>query len=106
MHTSENHDLAPSGSFVRLKDVVWFLAIVNLLSVLTGSLVAFFLWSLDLVTRLHWANPWLLVALPIAGMLTFLMYHRISEESDGGNRLIFDRVRNPSESPTVPIALA
>lgn len=106
MHTSENHDLAPSGSFVRLKDIVWFLAIVNLLSVLTGSLVAFFLWSLDLVTRLHWANPWLLVALPIAGLLTYLMYHFVSEESDGGNRLIWDRIRNPSDTPQVPIALA
>jgi H+/Cl- antiporter ClcA len=106
LHTSENHDLAPSGSFVWLKDVVWFLAIVNLLSVLTGSLVAFFLWSLDLVTRLHWANSWLLFALPIAGLLTYLMYHFVSKESDGGNRLIFDRVRNPSELPTVPIALA
>ncbi|MFN7842348.1 MAG: chloride channel protein [Pirellula sp.] len=106
MHILEHQKPAPASLLGRLKEIFWFLAIINLLSVLTGSLVAFFLWSLDLLTRLHWAYPWLLFALPIAGVLTYLVYHFVSEESDGGNRLIFDRVRNPSDLPKVPIALA
>ena len=106
MHSSES----PSPLLLSLsrnpKDILWFIAILNVLAVVTGSLVALFLWSLDLITRLHWSYPWLLFFLPFAGCLSYLMYHCVSRESDAGNRLIFDRVRNPSEQPKIPIALA
>ena len=32
-------------------------------SVVTGSLVALFLWALDVATKIRWANEWLLFLL-------------------------------------------
>lgn len=101
---------SPSSLLLSLsrnpKDILWFIAILNVLAVVTGSLVALFLWSLDLITRLHWSCPWLLFFLPFAGCLSYLLYQYVSKESDAGNRLIFDRVRTPSEHPKIPLALA
>jgi H+/Cl- antiporter ClcA len=88
-----------------LKDVLRFFALVIPLAILTGSFVAFFLWSLELVTQFHWSNPWLFLLLPIAGPLTWLMYQAVNKSADGGNSLLFDRICHPSKQPWVPIAM-
>lgn len=105
LEESENQIRKPWRILNQLKEVVWFLAIVNLLSVVTGSLVALFLWSLDKITQLHWSNPWLIFGLPVAGVLSYVLYDRISTIADRGHSLILDRVRHPNDAPDIPIAM-
>ncbi|HSH17632.1 MAG TPA: chloride channel protein, partial [Verrucomicrobiae bacterium] len=60
-----------------------------------GSACAFFLWSLEWMTRTRFEHPWLLYLLPLAGMVVAWMYHRHGGESEGGNNLILDRIHDP-----------
>lgn len=79
------------------------------LGVIVGSVVAFFLWSLDRVTELQWNFPWLLFLLPLAGLVSGLMYHYFGKNSEAGNSLILAQIQEPSEGvPTrmAPLVLA
>lgn len=74
------------------------------LSFIIGSAVAFFLWSLDRITELHWHYPGLLYALPVIGLMTGLMYHRFGQSTEGGNNLIIEEIHEPGGG--VPISMA
>ena len=52
----------------------WALILVPM-AAMVGTLCAAFLWSLDAVTRLRFAFPWLLYLLPIGGFVVGLLYH-------------------------------
>ncbi|MCW1921112.1 voltage-gated chloride channel family protein [Luteolibacter arcticus] len=71
------------------------IALVALMAVAVGCSVAFFLWSLEAVTRVRFENPWLLWFLPVAGMGVVWLYHRHGGDSEGGNNLILDRLHDP-----------
>jgi H+/Cl- antiporter ClcA len=71
------------------------IALVVLMSAIVGSACAFFLWSLEVVTRVRFDHPWLLWLLPVAGMAVAWLYHRHGGNSDGGNNLILDRIHDP-----------
>ncbi len=60
-----------------------------------GTACAFFLWSLEAVTRIRFDHPWLLYLLPFAGMAVAWLYHRHGGASEGGNNLILDRIHDP-----------
>jgi len=60
-----------------------------------GGAVAFFLWSLDAVTRVRLVYPWLLWLLPAAGALIGVVYTRWGHTSDAGTRLIIDEIHEP-----------
>ena len=64
-------------------------------ALVTGSACAFFLWSLEAVTRLRFEHAWLLYCLPMAGMAVAWLYHRHGGTSEGGNNLILDRIHDP-----------
>ena len=65
------------------------------MAVVTGSACAFFLWSLEAVTRLRFGQPWLLALLPLAGMAVAWLYQRHGAGSEGGSNLILDRIHDP-----------
>lgn len=65
------------------------------LSIITGSLVALFLWLLDLVTITRFQNNWLMYLLPIAGVLIHFMYKLAGKNADQGNNLIMDEIHEP-----------
>jgi H+/Cl- antiporter ClcA len=77
----------------------WYLlrwtAIVAPVAAATGSLVALFLWLLDVATKTRWQHPSLLWFLPLAGVAIVLVYHRFGKESEGGNNLVMDRIHEP-----------
>ncbi len=60
-----------------------------------GSASAFFLWSLQKMTELQWANPWLLWWLPVGGIAVGLIYHYLGKGSDKGNNLLIDEIHQP-----------
>jgi H+/Cl- antiporter ClcA len=64
-------------------------------AVLAGSATAFFLWSLDQVTKLQWAHPQWLWFLPVGGVVVGLLYHYLGKGSDKGNNLLIDEIHEP-----------
>jgi H+/Cl- antiporter ClcA len=73
---------------------LWLLRIFSL-AVVVGSACAFFLWSLDAVTDLRWAHPWLVYLLPVAGLGLGLIYHRFGRPAEAGTNLILDQIHLP-----------
>jgi H+/Cl- antiporter ClcA len=73
---------------------LWLLRIFSL-AVVVGSACAFFLWSLDAVTDLRWAHPWLVYLLPVAGLGLGLIYHRFGRPAEAGTNLILDQIHVP-----------
>jgi fatty acid desaturase len=72
----------------------WALILVPMAAAV-GTLCAAFLWSLDAVTRLRFAFPWLLYLLPIGGFVVGLLYHLTGRLVEGGNNLIVEQIHEP-----------
>jgi H+/Cl- antiporter ClcA len=72
----------------------WTLLIIPV-SLVTGSLVALFLWLLDLATHYRWDHPWLLFLLPASGVGIYLLYRFLGKNSESGNNLIMDEIHEP-----------
>ena len=70
-------------------------AIIASLGIVIGLMVAFFLWLLDVVTKLRWQNSWLIFLLPLAGTLIVFLYKQFGKNSDKGNNLIIDEIHKP-----------
>jgi H+/Cl- antiporter ClcA len=81
----------------------WALILVPMAAVV-GTLCAAFLWSLDAVTRLRFALPWLLYLLPLGGFLVGLLYHLAGRSVEGGNNLIVEQIHEPGGG--VPLRMA
>ncbi|AXY72534.1 voltage-gated chloride channel protein [Paraflavitalea soli] len=60
-----------------------------------GSLVALFLWLLDLATALQWHHQWLLYLLPLAGIIIHFLYQLWGKNAEAGNNLIMDEIHEP-----------
>ena len=88
--------------------ITWFLIRWTLLAIpvaiIVGSLVAFFLWSLEEVTNLRLRYPWLLAFLPAAGVLIYYLYDLAGKRTEKGNNLILDEIHEPGAG--VPLRLA
>ncbi|MCP8892460.1 chloride channel protein, partial [Sphingomonas faeni] len=81
----------------------WALILVPM-AAMVGTLCAAFLWSLDAVTRLRFAFPWLLYLLPIGGFVVGLLYHLTGRSVEGGNNLIVEQIHEPGGG--VPLRMA
>ena len=96
--TPISHDTAPP-----LRRWLRVSAAVLAIAVATGSLCAFFLWSLAETTRLRFAHPWLLALLPAGGFLVGWIYHRFGKPVEKGTPLLIDEIHQPTAG--VPIRL-
>lgn len=72
----------------------WFVLVAPV-AVAIGSLCALFLWTLDLVTHVRVALPWLLFLLPAGGLLIGAIYHWFGRSVEGGNNLIMEQIHEP-----------
>ena len=63
--------------------------------VLAGLSSAAFLATLELVTDIRVANPWLLILLPLGGLGMGLIYHYRGGDSVAGMNLILDEIHEP-----------
>lgn len=80
----------------------WLVVLAMALAV--GSAAAFFLWSLEAVTRARFAAPWLLFLLPLVGMAVAWLYQRYGGESEGGSHWIIERIHEAGGG--VPLRMA
>lgn len=77
------------------RHLLYWTALIIPISFVVGSLVAAFLWLLDLATATRWNNMWLIFFLPLAGVLITFLYKRFGKNSDAGNNLIMDEIHKP-----------
>ncbi|MGI9091391.1 MAG: voltage-gated chloride channel family protein, partial [Gemmatimonadaceae bacterium] len=75
--------------------VARWLLLVAPVAVAIGSATALFLWTLDLVTHIRFALPWLLFLLPAGGLLIGAMYQWFGRSVEGGNNLIMEQIHEP-----------
>jgi H+/Cl- antiporter ClcA len=81
----------------------WALILLPM-AALVGTLCAAFLLSLDTVTRLRFASPWLLYLLPVGGFVVGFLYHVTGRTVEGGNNLIVEQIHEPGGG--VPLRMA
>lgn len=81
------------------------LAVLAALSGLLAGLGGWaFLVVLDAVTDVRLSQQWLVLGLPVAGVLTLLAVRRISAAASGGNALVFRQIERVDEG--IPTTLA
>lgn len=73
------------------------LALGLAVGLVAGSASALFLVSLDAVTAVRAARPWLLLGLPIGGFLIGLLYHYYGKSAEGGNGVLFTAIASPEK---------
>ena len=81
--------------FKIAKHLLYLTALIVPVSVATGSLVALFLWLLDIATATRWQYLWLIFLLPLAGILIDYIYTSFGKNSAAGNNLILDEIHKP-----------
>ncbi|NJR41391.1 MAG: voltage-gated chloride channel protein [Akkermansiaceae bacterium] len=72
----------------------WFAILVPMAMVI-GSACAFFLWSLDALTRVRFSYPRLVFLLPLAGVCIAFIYQKYGKSVSGGNLLLIQEVNHP-----------
>lgn len=85
-------------SFEQIKiarQLLYWTALIIPVSVMTGSLVALFLWLLEIVTALRWNNLWLIFLLPLIGVIITALYRYYGKNTAAGNDLIIDEIHKP-----------
>ncbi len=88
----------------RVLDLSRSIVLVIPISVITGLVVAFFLWLLDFVTVLRWNNNWLINLLPLCGMLIMLLYQSFGRGTEDGNNLIINEIHE-STAEGIPLRM-
>lgn len=94
---------APSG-MADARGLLAGLGLAAVVGALAGVAAAGFLWSLEFVTRMRFANPWLLALLPVAGVLSVWCYRAFGRNAELGNNLIIDEIHEPGAG--VPLRMA
>lgn len=75
-----------------------------LLGTLIGCASAFFLQSLDLVTRYRNTHLWIITFLPVGGLFIGLLYHYNGKNITAGNSILLDTIQKPGT--IIPLRMA
>lgn len=81
----------------------WIL-ICLILSVIVGSISAFFLWSLDWATNWRESHMWIIAFLPVGGLIIGLSYHLYGSSVVKGNNLLLEEFHSPKK--IIPLRIA
>lgn len=97
----ENDILKKSSSFNYL--FKW--GVISLIiGALAGTASAIFLQTLDWITSVRENNVWLIVFLPLAGLIIGLVYHYYGKDVEAGNNLLIETYRESKS--TIPLKMA
>lgn len=94
-------------SFEQIPSLLYlskWLLICLTLSVLVGSISAFFLWSLDWVTSWRESHVWIIAFLPVGGLFIGLSYHLFGSSVVKGNNLLLEEFHSPKK--IIPLRMA
>jgi H+/Cl- antiporter ClcA len=84
--------------------LVTWLALGPFVGVTCGAASALFLWLLDQATAQRTAQPWLVYALPVAGLVIGWTYQRFGAQVKAGNNLVIDTIHD--DRPELPLRMA
>lgn len=84
--------------------ILKWITISTIIGICIGSASALFLHSLDFVTNYRQSHLWIMVFLPIAGVLIGLLYHYYGKEANAGNNLLIDTIHKPDQR--IPFRMA
>lgn len=73
------------------------IALVIPVAVITGLIVAFFLWLLDFAIALRWNSPWLIYLLPLSGVVIKVLYQSYGKGTEAGNNLIINEIHDSTD---------
>lgn len=82
----------PSEHFEVFKYLIKWVLITAPVAIVIGSMVALFLWLLNLSIFYRFTHTWLLYLLPIAGVTIHFMYKLWGKSSEKGNNLIMEEI--------------
>lgn len=74
--------------------------LIALVSILSGTASAFFLFSLDWATNWRENHLWIVWFLPISGFIVGLVYHYFGDNAERGNNLLIENVQEAKEPIT------
>ncbi len=100
---SSQANQAWNTSLELLRYLLRWVPIAAIVGVLAGSASALLIWSLHVATVTREAHPWLIILLPVAGLLVGLLYWRFGTAVEAGNNLILDEIHSPQR--TIPIRM-
>lgn len=86
------------NSFEQIKiarNLLHWTALVVPVSFTVGSLVALFLWLLNVATVTRWAHVWIVFLLPLAGLMISFLYKSYGKSVEAGNNLIIEEIHKP-----------
>ncbi len=78
-------------------DLVKWLSISAIIGILTGTSSAALLAGLDWATEWREAWTWLLLLLPVGGLLSGLIYNYLGKSVEAGNNLLLEQIHNPQQ---------
>lgn len=84
-----------SKQFSILQYLIRWTVITIPVAVAIGSMVALFLWLLNLAIHFRFQHTWLLYLLPLAGVFIHLLYKWYGKSAERGNNLIIDEIHQP-----------
>lgn len=87
-----------------LKHLCRWTLLVLPVAILTGSIVALFLWLLNGAIHFRFQHKWLLYLLPLAGLAIHFIYQSVGKSSEKGNNLILEQIHQ--EGGAVPKRMA
>jgi len=93
----------PRTSLASLRKLGLWAGLAAPVGLLAGSASAFFLWSLEEVTRVRFGQPWLLWFLPVAGAGIAWVYHAAGKNAERGTNLLIDEIHQPGGGVPVRI---
>jgi H+/Cl- antiporter ClcA len=79
----------------KFKNILRLVLLIIVVAVAIGTMVAFFLWLLNLAIHYRFSHSWLLYLLPVAGLLIHFIYRSVGQSSEKGNNLIIDEIHQP-----------
>lgn len=81
--------------FEILKYLFRWIILVTPVAVVSGSIIALFLFLLEQATILRWRYEWLLYFLPVSGVVIVALYRFKGKNSEAGNNLVMDEIHKP-----------
>lgn len=90
--------------YPALPYLVKWLLLCLIIGSLIGTASAGFLQSLEWITNLRENNWWLMLGLPIVGLLIGLLYHYYGKDVEAGNNLLIDTIHDPKQ--IIPLKMA
>ncbi len=90
-------NINPREQLEIIRHLLRSIVLVTPVAIITGLLVAFFLWMLDYATELRWNNSWLIYLLPLSGIIITGLYQSYGKGTEAGNNLIINEVHESTE---------